>query len=442
MTPNPALSYSITASVPSRTASASARDPAPTAPPPKRRRTHHADDAGPALRPRQTIVDQDAVEAAKQKCEIDSGNDVVSCFPTGGESFPQHEWATFVWNSRRPQITQQNLVDIFLFRADSGDQILHFANQLNPFSSFQAGSVTAPVNDSWFGAQGENFDGTNTSFPFFWVLVPSGQPASSGQSQPIFSAIQTTVLDSVASSLSSASSLASLSSASAAAAASSGTAANPSGASGSGASTATSSSASGNLQHGAGGGGAFPHWAIAVIVVLGFFAILASVIVAWLLLRRMRSRRRRTSSAGQSMNSASPMMAEAAGLAGAGAAARSPPTTEEMVATTEGGVTDPLVRAPSTVPGDGASEISRAHSESSASPFSGADAAIMAEAFRKALRKPDFAAQTLEEGESPDSLGVVGPKEGELLNAQLKEEGRDIRSVGSSRGVRVENLGE
>jgi hypothetical protein len=127
------------------------------------------------------------------------------------------------------------------------------------------------------------------------------------------------------------------------------------------------------------------------------------------------------------------MMAEAAGLAGVGAAssARSP----DEPATTEGGVSDPI-RSPSTVPGDGASEVSRAHSESS--PFSGADAAIIAEAFRKQLRKPDFAGQTLEEGESPDSMG----RNGELLSAELAEEGRDIRSVGSSRGVRVENTSE
>jgi len=88
-------------------------------------------------------------------------------------------------------------------------------------------------------------------------------------------------------------------------------------------------------------------------------------------------------------------------------------------------------RAHSFVSPDGAST----HSET---PFSGADAAVMAEAFRKALRKPDFAAQPVEEGESPNELD--GGEHPELLNRELAEEGRDLRNVDSSRGVRVETL--
>jgi hypothetical protein len=66
-------------------------------------------------------------------------------------------------------------------------------------------------------------------------------------------------------------------------------------------------------------------------------------------------------------------------------------------------------------------------------PFSGADAAIMADAFRKALRKPDFAEPPVEEGDN----GENQESNHELLSRELAEEGRDIRSVGSSRGVRV-----
>lgn len=62
----------------------------------------------------------------------------------------------------------------------------------------------------------------------------------------------------------------------------------------------------------------------------------------------------------------------------------------------------------------------------------------MADAFRKALRKPDFAGRTIEEGDSPD--GQEEQKEHLLLSRELAEEGRDIRSVGSSRDVRVETL--
>lgn len=85
---------------------------------------------------------------------------------------------------------------------------------------------------------------------------------------------------------------------------------------------------------------------------------------------------------------------------------------------------------------DGASTMSRG---SEAAPFSGADAAVMADAFRTALRKPNFADQPVEEGESPDE---PGGHHAELLNRELAEEGRDIRSVSSSRGVKVETLSD
>jgi hypothetical protein len=88
-------------------------------------------------------------------------------------------------------------------------------------------------------------------------------------------------------------------------------------------------------------------------------------------------------------------------------------------------------------PNDGSSMIS--HSHSTETPFSGADAAIMADAFRKALRKPDFVGRTIEEGDSPEA---EEQKEHRLLSRELAEEGRDIRSVGSSRDVRVETLSD
>ncbi|QRW19958.1 hypothetical protein RhiXN_08933 [Rhizoctonia solani] len=67
---------------------------------------------------------------------------------------------------------------------------------------------------------------------------------------------------------------------------------------------------------------------------------------------------------------------------------------------------------------------------------SGQDAAIMASAFRAMLRKPDFASRPEEEDESPEERNVRDMKE------QLAEEGRDIQSVRSERGVRVHNTAE
>lgn len=81
-------------------------------------------------------------------------------------------------------------------------------------------------------------------------------------------------------------------------------------------------------------------------------------------------------------------------------------------------------------------------SRTSADPglFSGADAAILAAAFRSQLRKPDFTERPVEEeSESPGSRAIVEQSE-VLLGRELAEEGRDIRSVDSSRGVRVETL--
>ncbi|KAJ8463556.1 hypothetical protein ONZ45_g17535 [Pleurotus djamor] len=95
-------------------------------------------------------------------------------------------------------------------------------------------------------------------------------------------------------------------------------------------------------------------------------------------------------------------------------------------------------RPPSVVSPDGASEVSRANSAGDQVPFSGADAAIMAHAFRTALRKPDFT-DPVEEGESPDR---EDEPQRTAINRELAEEGRDIRSVSSSRGVKVETLSD
>jgi hypothetical protein len=91
--------------------------------------------------------------------------------------------------------------------------------------------------------------------------------------------------------------------------------------------------------------------------------------------------------------------------------------------------------APSVVIHDGASNTSAGDS----GPFSGADAAIMADAFRKMLRKPDFA-ERLEEGDDSPDGGDDDDDDNRqgLIGRELAEEGRDIRSVSSERGVRVE----
>jgi len=158
----------------------------------------------------------------------------------------------------------------------------------------------------------------------------------------------------------------------------------------------------------------------------------------FLIMRRMRARRAAEANR-TSIGSDSPMMAHVGGTGGP----QSPLLGEGAFAAAGAGAGAASSihhdNAPSVAPDDGASTISRAHSTGEAVPFSGADAAIMADAFRKALRKPDFAGRPVEEGDSPDTNNAGNS---ELLNRELAEEGRDIRSVSSSRGVRVETLSD
>jgi hypothetical protein len=53
----------------------------------KRRRTVY---------PRQTIADMSSVIQAEEQCQVDSGNEVISCYPTAGVTVAQKQWASFV----------------------------------------------------------------------------------------------------------------------------------------------------------------------------------------------------------------------------------------------------------------------------------------------------------------------------------------------------------
>ncbi|KAH9179326.1 hypothetical protein EDB89DRAFT_2160830 [Lactarius sanguifluus] len=391
--------------------------PAPTASPPKRTIVNRLSSSEHrVIFARQQVFNQSGVEQALEQCEVFSSNSVRSCFPTSDTSVPQHEWATFVWNSRLPDLTQTNRVNIYLFHADSGDEILRVTNQTNPFG--RAGSIAKQVNDLWFPNGGVNFNGSPISYPYYWVITRSDKTLDGTEiPQATFSAVQTTLADSVTSSLAVASSLAAASSASAVSA----SAASASAASAS-SSRGDATQTPGSLQSSSQSD--FPHWAIAVIVVLGFLAIVTIGVLGLLLVRRARRLQSARTSRRGSIGSASPMIQ---GDPNAGGAPQSPVMEQTSVAPHPASVYSP---------NDGSSMISHAHSTET--PFSGADAAIMADAFRKALRKPDFAGP-IEEGDSPEGQEQ---KEHRLLSRELAEEGRDIRSVGSSRDVRVETLSD
>ncbi|TFK24408.1 hypothetical protein FA15DRAFT_704626 [Coprinopsis marcescibilis] len=406
-------------------------------------------DEASSLVARQVIVDQALIEQAMHDCQFLSGNEIVSCYPTASTVVPQHQWVTFVWNSRRPEIIQFNRVNIYLFRGDSQQEVLSFLDYPNPTD--RAGFVTAQVNDSWFGPDAERWSGENISYPFYWAITRADEVLDGNQfPQATFSAIQTTIADSVSASRSSASVAsvrsvesvsASLSSASVASLSAISAATRLTTINGTPTTlTGTFAFPTGNVQSEV-GNDSFPRWAIAVIVVLGFLAIAATCALAFLILRRIRRRNQSLHDSNRnSMGSASPMMANADQQASPllAPAVLSPSTRRpESLRRNDshGGQT-----APSVVLHDGESGIS-----GEGGPFSGADAAIMADAFRKMLRKPDFAANPVEEGESPESNnpdGGGGAEGQQMLSRELAEEGRDIRSVGSSRGVRVESLSD
>ncbi|KAG1822505.1 uncharacterized protein BJ212DRAFT_809112 [Suillus subaureus] len=389
--------------------------PAQTAPPSssysssKRKSPDMGSSWSSSLGRRQGTIISNQSALAETQCEIYADNSQVTCYPGAGDLVIQHQWAPVVWNSRRPQLSQFNVVQLYLIDADTNLPILNFT-QTNPTNN--AGEMNAPVNDTWFGTKGNSWTpGQNFSYPFYWVVTNQDGLDGSQTTNPTFTAIQTTYADAVVSSMQSSSSAAAASSSAAAASSS---AAALSSASSSLHASGTSSLPSGNVQSN-NSNAPFPHWAIAVIVVLGFLAIVAGGVLIWLIARRLR-RREQLSNRG-SMGSSSPMMANAQNsnspqlpLLGAG-----------LVGATAGRTSSEHHRPASIISPDGASDISRAHSAGDTGPFSGADAAIMADAFRKALRKPDFAGPPVEEAEDH--------RDDAIMNRELAEEGRDLRSV-------------
>lgn len=123
---------------------------------------------------------------------------MISCFPYTSTVFAQDEWATFVCtsptstfspeglrikprlsfvgNSRLPQWAQTNLVNIYLFQADSGDPVANQTNVTNP--SGRAGQVHFQINDTWWGPRGSNWDGQNQSFPFYFLITRNDKSIS------------------------------------------------------------------------------------------------------------------------------------------------------------------------------------------------------------------------------------------------------------------------
>ena len=92
-------------------------------------------------------------------------------------------------NSRLPQWAQTNLVNLYLFQADSGDQVLNVTNVSNPAN--RAGQYHVQIDDRWWGSRGENWNGQNVSFPFYWLITRNDRDiTNTDRPQATFTAVR------------------------------------------------------------------------------------------------------------------------------------------------------------------------------------------------------------------------------------------------------------
>ena len=299
------------------------------------------------------------------------------------------------------------MVDLYLRNADS-DQVKGIWT-----ATRQSGALKLLVNDTWWDNRAVDlWTGQPRNWTFYWVIVPSGTVLNGGEvHQPTFTVVQTALPNYAISSSSASMESASMNSASRSLASED--------------AAASLSKALQNNPTQSNGGNDFPAWAIALVVVLGVVTLTCILSLVFVLQRYLR-RKQRMDDRRNSMGSDSPMMATAA-------ADPSSPITHESSYTGHQAALPTLVRSPPSIHHD----ISSVHSKGTAADpmISTNEAAYMADAFRKALRRPDFTDGPQEEGESPENNGVQ--TEQQLLKSELAGEGRDIRSVGSERGVKV-----
>ncbi|EST09290.2 hypothetical protein PSEUBRA_000878 [Kalmanozyma brasiliensis GHG001] len=422
--------------------------------------------------------------AAQERCYV--GNDELSCFPTANTTIVQNSWSRFIWNANYPLFAQRGYVDVYLFQEDTDRMVTSWMSQDNGQNR-----LSFEPTDLWWANRvaADNIQpDQNISWPFYFVVLPEGQALTGTTSRlSTFTALQTTLPFTIAEARASSSSAAAAASASAASASaqsasqgastitntltgsaaaaasvsaiqSSLSAALESSLRASGLSgtetlqgtttatlpngsvitaTATAQANGGRLGAGSNGnsnGLALPTYAIVLISVLGFLAILAAMAAAYFIMAALRRKRQRQYGNG-SYRSSSPMMAAAAGsMAGQGTTDHGyAGETTQMLETEDGGAAS--LGPPAAIGGAammaGHSAASR---QSDEQPFTSDEASRMADAFRNALRRPEFAGgmtgdSSGAEGESPNEM-PGGSRASALLREELASEGKDLRSVG------------
>ncbi|PLW36631.1 hypothetical protein PCANC_18281 [Puccinia coronata f. sp. avenae] len=329
-------------------------------------------------------------------------NAILSCFPESHTVLVQHTWSKFIWNNNYPTFIGSKNVDIYLYNANSENPVANWKDIPN-----DRGMIGIYADDSWFPSITSWQDGRNLTYPYFFIITTAGAVITGGeQHQATFRVIQTTPPASyISSSLASASYTSQL-------VASLSSQPSPS-------STGTPNS---NLQHGS-SSDTFPRWEIALIVLLGSFALLIFLVAAYLAFTNARKRRQvriwqaaalgGKSGSGGSVASHSPMIQNTEGAAlighhqqtrgggGGGGHHHQHISARDLHSPTSSRPGSPLsaTHGPTTTFALPAEHQHHQHhgagSEAALAtpdgPITSVDATMMADAFRKALRKPEFA---------------------------------------------------
>lgn len=305
------------------------------------------------------------------------------------------------------------------FVGDNGDGEVTLILK-NAETDVQVGNWTQPnklgryslaVDDRWWDSRAVDlWEGEPRNWTFYWEIIPATHTIDGGEErQPTFVVVQTALPNSALSSYSASIISESLASVSRSIESTD--------------SQASQQSRDASLQSSQ-SESSFPPWAIALIVVLGVISIVSILTLFFVLIRGMR-RKRRSPHRRESIGSESPMMQQSA--------APHSPAAASAVRAVSPSLLPPIRSAPSIRYNDSIASRTSAAGEA---VITGSDAAIMADAFRKALRKPDFADRPQEDRESPKNDNFNEQEEA-LLSRELAEEGKNIRSVSSERVARV-----
>ncbi|KAH8917914.1 hypothetical protein BT69DRAFT_618249 [Atractiella rhizophila] len=324
------------------------------------------------------LVDPSACQ--DPNCNYES-NAILSCYPEGNTTVVESEYSKFIWNVNYPEFFNNGYVDIYLFNANTEEMALEFPGIANA-----RGSIGWAPGEAWWPTEDHWVLGQNVSIPYYFVIVPANTTLTGAeQHQATFTAIQTAPPSSLLSSV------LSVSSASVASSRSSVAGLNP------------STTPTGGLQDDSHDSG-FPDWGIALVVILGFLALLGFALALYFCIKTIRKSKRYRGSEG-SIGSGTPIVpqaekekAEGAGLLsrglGLGGSNRNSGHDDEEKHL---GIPPSVIGAASDrgrKMSSASRKSSRAIIEGPASeedgPITGNEAAAMADAFRKALRQPLF----------------------------------------------------